>query len=106
MRPAHHHRLLRALLAELRRLRGRIEALRDEHNEDIERANQRAYDMEVRNQKARSAVSRLEHEVRQREQDIENEHDDRARLVKDLERARSYGNEYDVERITRKLRDL
>lgn len=97
-----HHRLIRDLVAEVRRLRRELQKVRDECDgllEMWEAAEARRKRQAYWEANERESLRRELEEARSREWE-------RQRLLSDLEQARRYNDPYAEERALRRLRNL
>lgn len=102
----HHHKLIRSLIIEIRKLRHKNANLSSELSEAQDCISSLEYSQEESN-------SRLSHKLRQAQaeaDDFRRADEDRQyeikRLSTDLEKARSCRNTYEEDRIMRRLREI
>lgn len=97
-----HHNLIRAMIKEIRTLRRKLRSA----NDQIEELDMAAYRAEERASAARRESDRQAEETRRIQQEAEYRDYDRQEALRQLERARQWGNEWEIDKYTRRLRDL
>jgi len=100
----YHHDLIRALVAEVRSLRQEVDNLRQE----VDSLN---YSLDAQAEREERAAARRSQERRWAEQALEDERrtqqyhaDERARALRDLERAQLWGQDYNAQRALERLK--
>jgi len=97
-----HHKLLHDLISEIRRLRQELEdttAMAETYSEDAYRAEQRA-------ERARQDVRYRVKEAQRAADDASYRNWEQEKALKELVRAREYGDDWAEERALRKLKSL
>ncbi len=97
-----HHALIRSLIEEIRRLRKELEDA-NEYAESLEWSAGRA---EERASAASREARRQAQLAAERESDANYRFWEQERALKDLERARQWGNEYEEQKALNKLKGL
>lgn len=101
-----HHKLVRALVDKCRYLQAEVDRLEravGEAEEDVAHAREQS---ERRAHRAEERLRQQQRDADYARQQAESRASEQRDLVEKLDRARRYGSDYDVDRLTRRLRCL
>lgn len=99
-------KLIKSLIAEVRRLRTENDSLNESYNSMCGSMEDQSYRMEKRVKQLKEENHRIETQHRQEQQEAEYRDIERKQLMEKLDRAESWGDTWGADRIKRKLKDF
>lgn len=101
-RPHDHHALIHNLILALRQARQRIRELESE----VEQDKQELYSREEQANLAEERIRRHRAETEEANRRLEDEQNERSDIARRITRAKEFGDDYEIQKQTRRLRNL